>query len=216
MRLVISTLLLLFIVSCKNQKHNNSDSKLDVFNSILGNEKSMALNNAVASFDKFLERNFSAYSNDQERMVEFLKLIKRGDLPDTNWVLDTKNNSKIIEEFESSGLRRSFRLFGYEDDSLITEVIIIGDSSEIDDSIDSSAYFFEFGLFLQALDSISGSDTLINEYFSARQMGNIPYESLAMGELATGINIENPIHKRILIIDFYYDLMNWDIERNKK
>ena len=220
MRHLIYIFLLTIFSSCQESDHQIIEPELKEFNNHLGHDKAAVLNKAVNSFENFLKNNFPDQDEQQERLLRFLQLISNDEWPNPNWKLQTEANKEILEEFETSGLRKEFRLYGYEEDPnrIEEEIIPITHSGKPNNepSIDSVGYFRALGLFRISLAESSTKDSLIMKYVGARRIGNLPYENLAEGLLANNISYSNPIHKRIMIIDFYYDLMKWDVERKNK
>lgn len=217
MRSLIYIFLLTIISSCQGSDDQTIEPTLKEFNNHLGQDKAAPLKKAADSFDKFLKTNFPDQTDQQQRALRFIQLISKNEWPNQDWDLPTEMNKKILEEFETSGLRKEFRLYGYEKGSndMEDEVISIIQGGDVNaqKTIDSSGYFRVFGLFRTSLAELSKADSLTLHYVEARDMGNLPYENLAKGLLANNFHYSDPIHKRIMIIDFYYDLMKWDVER---
>lgn len=99
-----------FLTNC--QKSPKSDIKN--FNDFLGKEKAKAFNEAIKSFDKFLETNFPNQDNQSDKTKKFLKQFLNSDSPDSSWIFRTKRNKKILEQLESSGLRKEIWIYGKE------------------------------------------------------------------------------------------------------
>lgn len=209
----------MLIWSCQETQQKNNEPELVEFNNSLGQAKAEALNQAVASLDSFLLTNFQEQNDQQQRAITLLEQIRRDNWPDPSWILRTEENKKILEDFEKSGLRKEFRIYDYEEYSNVIDEeffqMELGDTIQTMPEIDSSARFNFFGQFLVSLDEAIKTDTLTKSYVDARQAGNISYSLLAEGLLFYNVNYSNPIHKRIMVIDFYYDLMLWDLERKR-
>lgn len=107
---ILIFLLLGFLTNC--QKYPKND--IANFNEFLGNEKAIALNEAIKSFDRFLGTNFPNQVNQSDRTKEFLKQFINSNIPDSSWIFTTKRNKKILEQLESSGLRKEIWIYGKE------------------------------------------------------------------------------------------------------
>jgi hypothetical protein len=208
--------LLFLLLGCQEASNEKSHHELNTFNHFLREEQAHVLDKATVSFDNFLETNFSSEETQQKRAEAFLELIANDTWPEDGWALQTEKNSEILSEFERSGLRKEFRLFKYEEDLNSEEEIAITQRTrdEYDSVNDSLAFFNHQGKFLQGLAEDGTHDILISNYVEARKVGNISHTLLAKGHLKH-LNYTNPLHKRIIVIDFYYDIMLWDLNRKK-
>ncbi len=105
--------LLLFESLVFGQQRSKND--IQAFNSFLGKEKAKALNAAVASFDQFLLKNYGNLNSCSSRTKAFLEQIDNLNEPDSLWTFETEKNIKIIETFETSGLRKDIWLYENEE-----------------------------------------------------------------------------------------------------
>jgi len=218
MKYLIIIILLFGLFSCNNATTIRQNEELSCFNDTIGVKEAMIFEAMTESFDQFLRLNFSNQSNQQDRMVAFLKHIQKVDnWYNPNWIVDTEQNQKLLTKFEAIGLRKEIRYYGYEEVELFgepDEEYQFGGIPKMDDCKDSSSHFNQIGLFLYALSTCGSSDSLIKAYFRVRNgVGNIEYQSLAGGLLEKNIRYDHPIHRRILIVDFYLDIMYGDLER---
>ncbi len=108
--ILISFLLLGFSINCEKSTKND----IEDFNKFLGKEKAKALNEGIKSFDKFLVANYPNQNNQSDRTKEFLKKLSKSLSPDSSWIFTTKRNKEIIEQFESSELRKEIWIYGKE------------------------------------------------------------------------------------------------------
>ena len=99
---------------CFGQYTNNSDLK--AFNDFLGEEKASALDAAVASFDEFLITNYPNEENQPQRTKAFLRQLVDKIEVDSSWIFQTYSNKRIINAFETSGFRKEFSIYHYEED----------------------------------------------------------------------------------------------------
>jgi hypothetical protein len=101
--------------------------------------------------------------------------------------------------------------------SNIDSVEIERHQKEMDERIRNSLHFNSYGQYLYALAKYNLSDTTIQGYVEAKLAArNIDPSLIASGLLSQEIDFEDPFIKRILVADFYYWIMNWDIERKEK
>ena len=107
-------ILIFFLLGFLTNCHKSPKSDIENFNEFLGKEKATALNEAIESFDNFLETNFPKQDNQSDRTKEFLKQFLNSDSPDSSWIFTTNRNKRIIEQLESSGLRKEIWIYGNE------------------------------------------------------------------------------------------------------
>ncbi|MFN2430250.1 MAG: hypothetical protein ABR574_09555 [Cryomorphaceae bacterium] len=101
-------------ISVLSLGQDTTDVELERFNKFLGLERAAALSEAVDSFDRFLLTNYPEFDNSRDRSRAFLKQIAQHNKPNESWILETERNAKIIESFESTGLRKEIWVYGYE------------------------------------------------------------------------------------------------------
>ena len=88
---------------------------------------------------------------------------------------------------------------------------------EMEERMRNSLHFNNNGQFLYGLAKFNLSDTTIQGYIDAKIVaGDISPVLIASGLLSQNIDFEEPFIKRILVTEFYYWIMKWDIERKEK
>jgi hypothetical protein len=88
---------------------------------------------------------------------------------------------------------------------------------EMDERMRNSLHFNSYGQYLYALTKYTLNDTIIQGYVDVKILvGDISPALIASGLLSQEIDFENPFIKRILVTEFYYWIMKWDIERKEK
>jgi hypothetical protein len=113
MKQVVFILATLQFVSQLLIAQNPDQAKLDDFNRFLGKERALVMQDAVDCFDQFLANNYPDSKNQAERIKSFLKQITELNGPDSSWVYEC--DRKIIESFESTGLRKEIWLYEHEE-----------------------------------------------------------------------------------------------------
>jgi hypothetical protein len=211
---------------------------LQGFNEFLGFEKQAALDSAVSSFQEFLNLNYEG----PDGIIHFLIRIRDSGSFDPNWVLPRAKSKKILEAWEISGLRKDIWLYGYEDyqlnynpkDLLEDQVLSpVMDSIyiEIEDEIvpltnHSTTDTLEpnranqlsrnrRGQFNYALAKFASNDPFISGYVEAVDVaGDISSRLSANAFISDLKNYEEPFAVRVIVIEFYYGLMKYDLENN--
>ena len=86
------------------------------FNSLLGKEKSYAMNQAIVSFEHFLNVNYPESNTQSDRIKSFLEQLSNDyqSESDVSLIYETTNNMRIINLWEKSGLRKEIWTYGYE------------------------------------------------------------------------------------------------------
>ena len=115
MRRTLFFILTLIHLSVLSFGQDSTTEKLEKFNAFLGADRAAVLNDAVDSFDRFLQTNYSELENNSDRSRAFLKHIAEYNELNELWILDTEQNSKILDAFESTGLRKEIWVYGYEE-----------------------------------------------------------------------------------------------------
>jgi hypothetical protein len=232
MKEIAVILFVLILLSCGTTQTLKSDNNLEEFNNFLGLKKAEVLNQGVISFDNFLLSNYSDI-NEEERTRAFLEelLIAYTTKPDSNWLFNTKSNIALIELFETSGMRKEIIIYGYEIPNKIKEeedIILIKIKGETEEEYiqrelsdlekrDSLFSFNIYGKYFSGLSKFTKEDTLIQQYVEVRrEAGNLPPSIIINVFLKQNFNYNNPFFKRILVADFYLDLIGWNIERSEK
>ncbi|TLX72409.1 hypothetical protein E9993_17905 [Labilibacter sediminis] len=214
-------LIILSVIACVNCQRQND---IEAFDKLLGYEKAEAFNSAVSSFQEFLVLNYSNIDNENERISEFLKTIIHSDNIKADFIFNKELCAKVVNDWETSGLRKEIWLYQdekytspiYGEVTIEEEVIPITRNVEIEtDTIDLSTYLESntYGLFLYGLEKYASKDKVILDYVdSKRAMGDIYYKPVAESIYKLKIKYNEPFFMRILIVEFYYDLMSLAIE----
>jgi len=83
--------------------------------------------------------------------------------------------------------------------------------------MDSNLSFNPYGQFLYGLAKQNQNDTLIQKYVDIRRLaGDLSYYHLFDIYSQKDIDFNNPFIKRMFVVDFYLDLVRWDINRKEK
>lgn len=254
MRITITIFIGLVLIGSSVFGQNTTKNDIQGFNKFLGKEKANVLNAAVESFEQFLKKNYSEFDSQSMRTEAYLRQIENNFESDSSWIFSTSRNKKIIEDFETSGLRKEIWVYGYEDyepkydiyDLLTpgeTDTTITHDTVELDldlieeeiiplsniDSVEiakrkkemeekrrNSLHFNTHGEFLFALTKYTSGDTFMQEYADMKAYdGNISPVIIASGLLRQEINFNDPFMKRILVTEFHFGLMKWNIEQKE-
>ena len=214
---------------------------LQEFNEILGEEQSAAFDQAVDSYKKFLDLNYSDQESLTDQNSQFLKdfqNIYTSGPPDWKFPDDIQ---AVLNQWEKSGLRKEIRLWPNENykpnhfpdldenDSTDSENIEV----EIEDKIipittrdgptiseparvDSFLVSNTFGKFLYALGQCCSNDTLVNGYVEVKQnAGDISPSLIAGAYSGFGERLNDPILIRMIVAELYYFLMTKEIEIQK-
>lgn len=252
MRTTLTTLIALIFIGFSASAQQTAKNDIEGFNKFLGKEKANALNAAEKSFEQFLLTNYANHNSFAERTKAFLKQLSRHNKPDSLWALDTEKNSRIIESFETTGLRKEIWLYGYEEyspknniyellppeekdtsnisdlgeleiDLIEEELIPISkvDPAELakrdrerEERMKNSLHANAYGEFLYGLAKFTPNDSLIQGYVKVKVTENdISPGVIAGGFLEYYTNLDDPFMKRIMVVEFYFWIMKWDIER---
>jgi len=209
--------LILAIIVCANCQSQNN---IEAFGKLLGHEKAEAFNSAVSSFQEFLILNYPNIDNENERIGEFLKTIIHSENIKANFKFNKELCAKVVSNWESSGLRKEIWLYPDEEYSspiygevtIEEEVMPIARDGEIEtDTIDLSKYLASntFGLFQYGLEKYAPNDNLILDYVDSKKaMGDIYYKPVAESIYKLKIKYNEPFFMKILIVEFYYDLIS--------
>ncbi|MCZ4410599.1 hypothetical protein O3Q51_17415 [Cryomorphaceae bacterium 1068] len=117
----LALFLMIVVVGCSPENQPLEKNGLKAFNETLGVEKSKALDEAVVSFEEFLTVNYPNQKTYSERAFSFLLELDSACRDGLNfganwpWQFNTEDNSRIVDLFENSGLRRELWLYGYEE-----------------------------------------------------------------------------------------------------
>ena len=213
------TIILLFIslFAC-NQTTEKSDSQIEKFEKILGEQETIYLNEIVADFDNYLsskypdqKSKFKSYLTD----ISELKIKKYWEIDSAK--LEQYRESNLFGEYDTvypdsvwyDGLSFSIK---YPDDEFIEEMVPIkrkGKNLNVDSTITSLKNEPRFILTEQsklfiALDSINQSDSLIITYFDAKEAAGNLSPSILAGGIGYYLNDNNEYFaKRILIMEMY-------------
>lgn len=205
------------------------EQKIQNFDYFIGQDKAKALNAALGSFEEFLSVNFSEHQSFGDKTDALLEqLLNNSAIPRSSWNFNTEKNTKILQDWESTGLRSEIWVFGNEEYSPeynIYELL----SSDLDSASISkremsnkerfmnSIHFNILGQFLYGLTNLNSKNSDIMDYVTARVEGGPISPSLVFsGIRRLKADFDNPFLKRIIIVEVYFRLMIWDMERNGK
>jgi len=229
MKILIVISFITTLLSCGISETPNTKDNLSRFNKFLGPKKAEVFNQGVNSFDIFLLLNYPNIDSEKRTQV-FLEqlLITYTTNPDSSWTFDTESNKELIDAFETSGMRKEIIIYGYEVSKENEEewdlIPIRGETEDeykqrvkLEFSRLDSAYSFNIhGLYLTGLSKFTKEDILIQQYVEVRQQGGFSPSFIINAYLKQNYDYENPFFKRMIVADFYLDLMLRDIERNEK
>ena len=247
MKKIITIIISLFL---SNLLVVGQTSEVKNFDTFLGKEKTVALNQMNKSFESFLKTNFPDSKNENERIYLFLEGFKEWSNLEKDWIIDYENAIETLEQFENSGLRIEYWIYGYETykptyfiDSTILpqeytseiDTISLGDfkiekeiipitngnyDPELEEKLqkqrDSSQSLNLHGQFFYGLLKYGQNDTLIKEYTEAiYAVGDISTSLKAGGLTANHLDLSTPLRKRLIVMDFYYHFLKWNLENKK-
>lgn len=254
MKNTLVTIIVLVIAGCSTSGHRTSKNDIRGFNEFLGEEKTAAMNTAVESFEHFLLINYSTYKSHASRAKAFLEQICNTSGPDSSWVLTTEANVKIIEAFETTGLRKEIwlyiseeylpknninELFPIKQQDTVTEIElgeldlelieglkvpfanmnmaeIVQPEKEKEEWIKKPFNSNLYGEFFYGLAKFAPNDSLTQEYVEVKAIaGDISHVIIAAAFLQQNTNFDDPFIKRIMIVEFYFWIMKWDIDRKE-
>ncbi len=211
---------MLLLINCQTQTQND----IEEFNKFLGQEKAEVLNYTVNSFREFLDLNYPDISDENERVSEFLKTLTDTKDYNYNFIIDKEQCNTIINRWEESGLRKEVWLYWNEEytsplrdstEEIEEEIMPITRDEGIIDTLDYSKFLDSNagGLYLYGLAKYAPNDTIIQGYVDGKTaLGNISYLSVAEGFKKLKIQYNEPFFMRILVVEFYYDLIKSKIE----
>jgi len=185
------------------------------------------------AFLEYLQANFepdSTWNLPTKRNQQIISDFETSGLRKEIWVYGYEEYqpkydiSKILphEERDTSNIID----LGELDDLFEEEILPISniDSAEIarreeemEERIRNSLHFNIYGQYLYGLNKYNLNETTIQGYVDAKVIaGDISPVLIASGLLSQKIDFEDPFVKRILVTEFYYWIMKWDIERKEK
>lgn len=186
------------------------------------------------AFLEYLQENFepdSTWNLPTERNKKIISEFESSGLRKEVWIYGYEEYESLYdiyeflppEEQDTSDIQDLGKL--NLDDLYEEELIPISniDSAEIarrekemEERIRNSLHFNNNGQYLYALAKFNLSDTTIQGYVDAKIVaGDISPVLIASGLLSQNIDFEDPFIKRILVTEFYYWIMKWDIERKE-
>jgi len=112
---MIKRLLTIFFAAVSSFGAFCQQNDLEGFEKFLGDEKVEALNMLEESFDEFLESNFPIQPTENEKIKQLLQIIKETGEFEENWKFNSTFNLQVIRKVESSGLRKEFWTYNYEE-----------------------------------------------------------------------------------------------------
>ncbi len=219
----IPILFYICLVACTQIQTTNDVTK---FNELLGVEKAEAFNEAVLSFKEFLKVNYPEIEEENQRINQFLQTLMDTKDFNFNFKFDVEKCARIIEKWEKSDLRKEVWLYGNEDytslfwsntgEELEEEIIPITRNEGIEvETVDISKYLDSnsAGLYLYGLSEYAPNDTIIQEYVDMKKaIGDISSKTIAESIKKLKIKYNEPFFMRILVVEFYYDLMKYSLE----
>ena len=165
LKTVIAAIFLFLVINSYSQ--DNSE-RMDNFFELIGKEKAEVLKETVANFNQFLNENFNSYDKKEDKVYQFLlQLQQNNSMPNDDWKYNLDKNRKLIEKFESTGLRKEIWIYGkeaFERDSFVlnyyenyknkdtTEYQSLGELMDIDIDIEQDRNY--------NLDSILKADSI--------------------------------------------------------
>ena len=204
--------MLLVVTGCVTEMPVEADSDLEIFNEFIGESKAHTLDLTVKSYDDFLKVNYPDL--DESTAISAFLTDIRDQFPNTplNWTLATEENMTIVQQAESTGLRKEIWIADNEEydyaqeydleedtsnDSYIQmedikeEIIPIVytnlDSAELEKRKKRSTeirHFHTYGKYLQGLKELNSTDSSILGYINVKEMaGNISPALIAEGLL---------------------------------
>ena len=119
-------IILLFIDGCEES------SQVDKFSKYLGSDEFQVLDKTISSFDHFLATNYDSIFGINDRTIAFLRDFE-GFVYKTKprWVVDSLKTIELMNDFESSGLRKELWIYDFEEyanEEVITYSLIVRDS----------------------------------------------------------------------------------------
>lgn len=216
-----------------------SQEPLQKFNEILGEEKAVAFDQAVESYLKFLELNYSGQKSRIDQNSQFLKDIQgayKSGPPD--WKFPDDNNS-VLALWEESGLRKEIRLWPNEyyvpshlpewgensfADSLPIELeeeiipITPRDGQFEIEPMERDSFLMSntFGKYLYALEQCCASDPLVYDYVEVKHSVGDISPSLMAGAFSTfGEKLNDHIVLRMIVAELYYWFMLSELEKEE-
>ncbi len=230
----IAISILILLSSAANLTYAQTKNDLKGFNDFLGKEKAKVLNQTVKSFDKFLDDNFPDSKSTSDKTRSYLELIMNyTSYVEKNWKTNRKANKKLLEKWEESGLRIEIWWYDGEEyyadhleiDTTVFDLETIEDDEIVpftnrdtirESSVDFENYKFSntFGKYLFGLKQFAPNDTLVQDYVDVKtEVGDISPTSVANAFIVLFQDLDEPFIKRIIVVEFYYYFMEWDVER---
>jgi hypothetical protein len=189
----------------------------------------------IKAFLEFLQKNSQPDSNwnlPTSRNQEIISDFETSGFRIETWIYGYEENeakydiSEILpaEEKDTSIYHE---LGDIDFDNLVEEGImpisnidsaeIARQETEMEERIRNSVRFNSNGQYLYALAKYTLEDTTIQNYVEVKILvTDISPAIIASGLLSQEIDFDNPFLKRILVMEFYYWIMKWDINRKEK
>lgn len=212
MYMVRLCLTLLVVSGCESGTQVEANKDLETFNAFIGESKTKVLDQVVISYEHFLETNYSGLEESEATTAFLADIRDQVAKTPSYWIIRTETNKAIVEEVESTGLRKEVWLtdtdhydykleYGLEDDTGSSDYIIMEDIEEeiipiTEAGMDSSdlekmrkkaretRYFHTYGKYLQGLKELKTADSTILGYIEAKEsIGNISPSLIAGGLL---------------------------------
>jgi len=121
--------MLLVVTGCVTEMPVEADSDLEIFNEFIGESKAHTLDLTVKSYDDFLKINYPDL--DESTAISAFLTDIRDQFPNTplNWTLATEENMTIVQQAESTGLRKEIWIADNEEYDYAQEYDLEEDTS---------------------------------------------------------------------------------------
>ncbi|WP_139171000.1 hypothetical protein [Lutibacter oricola] len=176
MRQTIIFILTIIFFSCQNDLDKNKQ----VFQNILGEKKTNAINSLVTDFEKNLKKNYPE-----------LKIEKAYEKYLTEIISDSTTD---FEKFKFQSPKTETKL---NKSGLWNELYLKDENGLL--------MINKTGQYLRALDYVGETDKFVKEYYENREAaGMIRQELIVRGILKSNPNFNDYFHKRIVVIEFTF------------
>jgi hypothetical protein len=213
-RTLLVSVIILLLASCKTSR--NETEQIEEFYTVFGVEQREAFELAVKSFDSFLEINFSEHKTLEEKLQSFLEEIMDSILS-SRWQINMDEGREVLLKYEESGLRKEIWIYSFEEEDEEMEIMkLLYPGQAIAQEKDSSKQFIRYGAYLQGLMKIKKPSELVLDYSDARFSEDYFNNDLIINTILDGMKNQkyNPeILKRIIIAEFYFDLLQMRVPR---
>jgi hypothetical protein len=193
------------------------DSRLETFNTRLGEDKANDLTKLSVYFSSYLSDSYPELSNFNLRFGELLSDLKEYDYKVSNNIkLQDSISNEVISIYQLSGLKKDLWIRVKEFDSIynVSEEIFVSDSTAFADTIESyqtniySDYHIGLSSFLD--------DKFIADYLDARNMmGDISLPVMIDEFIyrSNQVDYNDPILKRIVTLEIFVPIAYQSIKK---